>query len=112
MIELSLTRLAVVIGGAALSLTAGAGVASAVPDLGPAVNTTCSYPQMVSALHAQNPSTGTAFDQAPTLKAGLQQFLAAGPDQRQLMAQRVASAPAMQPYLGDIQGAFATCNNF
>lgn len=112
MIELSLTRLAAAVGGLALSLGAGAGVASAVPDLGPAVNTTCSYSQLVSALYAQNPSTAAAFDQAPSLKAGLQQFLAAGPSQRQLIAQQVASAPEVQPYLGDIQGAFSTCNNF
>ncbi|MGA8125027.1 MAG: hemophore-related protein, partial [Mycobacterium sp.] len=43
MATLSLTRLAVAVCGLALSLTAGAGVASADPDLGPAINTTCSY---------------------------------------------------------------------
>lgn len=112
MIGLSLTRLAAAAGGLALSLAAGAGIASAAPDLGPAVNTTCTYPQLVSALYAQNAATGAAFDQAPSLKAGLQQFLAAGPQQRQAIAQQVASAPEVQPYLGDIQGAFATCNNF
>ena len=61
MIKLSLTRLAVAVGGLAVSLAAGAGVASATPDLGPAVNTTCSYPQLVSALNAQGPEAGAAF---------------------------------------------------
>ncbi|MFI5511717.1 hemophore-related protein [Mycobacterium sp. NPDC051804] len=112
MINLSLTRLAAAFGGLAVTLATGAGIASAAPDLGPAVDTTCSYPQLVSALHAQSPATGAAFDQAPMLKAGLQQFLASGPAQRQQIAQQVASAPDIQPYLGDIQGAFATCNNF
>ncbi len=55
MIKLSLTRLAAAVGGLAVAFAAGAGVASATPDLGPAVNTTCSYPQLVSALNAQGP---------------------------------------------------------
>ncbi|MDQ2638877.1 MAG: hemophore-related protein, partial [Actinomycetota bacterium] len=62
MIQLSMTRLAVVVGGVALSLGAGVGVASAAPDLGPAINTTCSYPQLVAALEAQNPQVAAAFN--------------------------------------------------
>ena len=58
MIKVSLTSMAAAVGGLALSLAAGAGVASAAPDLGPAVNTTCSYPQLVSALNAQGPEAG------------------------------------------------------
>jgi hypothetical protein len=42
--KLSFTRLGVAVAGSALLLTAEAGVASADPDLGPIVNTTCSYP--------------------------------------------------------------------
>jgi hemophore-related protein len=112
MMKLTLTRLAVAVGGLALSLAAGAGVASATPDLGPAVNTTCSYPQLVSALNAQNTEAGAGFGQSPVLQAGLRQFLASGPAQRQRMAEQIAIAPWAQPYLGAIQGAFNTCNNF
>lgn len=112
MMKLSLTRLAVGIGGFALSLAAGAGVASAQPDLGPAVNTTCSYPQLVSALNAQSPEAGAAFGQLPVLQVGLRQFLASGPVQRQRIAAQIAAAPWAQPHLGAIQGAFNTCNSF
>jgi hemophore-related protein len=112
MIKLSLTRLAVAVGGLALFLAAGAGVASGSPDLGPAVNTTCSYPQLVSALKAQSPQAGAAFDQSPVLQAGLQQFLVSGPAERQQIAEQIAVAPWAQPYLGSIQQAFNTCNNF
>jgi hemophore-related protein len=112
MIKLSLTRLAVAAGGLTLWLAAGAGVASAAPDLGPAVNTTCSYPQLVSALNAQSPEAGAAFGQSPVLQAGLQQFLASPPAQRQQMAEQIAVAPWAQPYLGSIQQAFNTCNSF
>jgi hypothetical protein len=64
MIKVSLTRLAVAVGGLALSLTAGAGVASADPDLGPIINTTCTYPQAVAALNAQDPATAAQFNAA------------------------------------------------
>ena len=112
MIQPSLTRLAVGLGGLALSLGAGAGIASAAPDLGPAIGTTCSYPQLVSALNAQDPQVGKAFSQMPVLQAGLRDFLGSGPDKRTKLAQDVANAPAFQPYLGSIAQAFNTCNNF
>ena len=112
MIELSLTRLAAAVGGLALSLAAGAGVASATPDLGPAVNTTCSYPQLVSALNAQGPEVGAAFTQSPVLQAGLRQFLASGPAQRMQMAQNMVNTPGFAPYMGTVEQAFLTCNNF
>jgi hemophore-related protein len=112
MMKLSLTGLGVTIGGLALSLAVGSGVAAATPDLGPAVDTTCSYPQLVSALRAQGPDVGAAFDQSPMLKMGLRQFLAAGPAQRQKTATEMANAPAFAPYLGTIEQAFLTCNNF
>ena len=112
MIKVSLTRLVVAVGGLALSLAAGAGVASATPDLGPAVNTTCSYPQLVSALNAQGPEVGAGFNQSPILQAGLSQFLVSGSAERQQMAENMANAPAFAPYMGSIEQAFLTCNNF
>jgi hemophore-related protein len=110
--KLSLTRLAVAVGGLALSLTAGAGVASADPDLDPIVNTTCSYDQFAAALNAENPQAAAAFNSSPQMQSGLRQFLAAPPSQRQQMAQRMASIPANRPYLGIVQQAFNTCNNY
>jgi hypothetical protein len=47
MIAISMTRLAATICGVTVSLAAGAGIAYAAPDLGPMVNTTCSYPQVM-----------------------------------------------------------------
>ena len=54
MTKLLLTRLGVAVGSLALSLTGGAGVASAGPDLFSAVNSTCTYSQFVAALNTQN----------------------------------------------------------
>jgi len=110
MIKLTLTGLGVAIGSLALSL--GAGFASAAPDLGPAVNTTCSYPQLVSALKAQGPQASAAFEGSPVLQAGLMQFVASGPEQRQKIATEFVSAPAVAPYLPTIEAAFNTCNGF
>jgi hemophore-related protein len=112
MIKLWLTRRAVAVGGLALSLTVGAGVASADPDLGPIVNTTCSYPQVMAALNAQDPATAAQFKSSPMAQSALQQFLAAPPSQRLQMAQQMESSPRAQQYFGLIQQVAATCNNY
>lgn len=112
MFRLSLTRLVVGLGGLALSLTAGAGIANAGPNLDSAINTTCTYPQLVSALDAQDPQVRMAFDQSPILQRGLREFIADPPAKRAKTAQDVANAPMFQPYLGTIEQAFNTCNNF
>ena len=112
MTKLSLTRLGVAVGGLTLWLTAGAGVASADPDLGPAVNTTCTYDQFVGALNAQDPTIAAVFSSSPEMESGLRQFLALPPSRRQAMAQQMESSPEAQQYFGLIQQVFSTCNNY
>jgi hemophore-related protein len=112
MIKQPLTRLALAASSLALSLTAGVGVASADPDLGPIVNTTCSYPQVMSALNAQDPAAAAQFSASPMSQSFLRQFLAAPRSQRQQMAEQVQSAPGAQQNFGLIQQVFTTCNNF
>nr|MDT0522902.1 hypothetical protein [Streptomyces sp. DSM 41633] len=60
MIELSPIKVAAAAGALAMSLSAGAGIASADPRLDSAVNTTCSYPQVMGALNAQSPMAGAS----------------------------------------------------
>jgi hemophore-related protein len=121
MTKLSLTRVAVAIGGLTLSLTAGAAVASADPDLGPAINTTCTYDQLMAAMNAQDPTTAADVDSSPAIQSDLRQFLAGSPSQRKQMAQEIMSDPVAQlivsdpdsqPYIGVLQQSFATCNNY
>jgi hemophore-related protein len=112
MTKLSLTRLAVAVGGLSLSLTAGAGVASADPDLGPIVNTTCTYSQAVSALNAQDPAAAAQFNASPPTQSYLRQFLASPPSQRQAMAQQIAGSPGAEEYFGLLQQVFNTCNKY
>ncbi|MCW1823547.1 hypothetical protein A5731_18930 [Mycolicibacterium conceptionense] len=101
-------KLVVAASGIGFALSVGAGVASADPNLDSAVNTTCSYPQVMAALTAQD---ARASD-SPMAQSALRQFLAAPTAQRQRMAEAIVSYPANQQYLGLLQTAFDTCNNF
>lgn len=112
MIKVSLTRLAVGIAGLGLSLTAGAGIASAAPNLDSMVNTTCNYQQVTAALNAQGPGPAADLSRSPEALSMLQQFLGMPPGQRQQMASLLAGHPANQPYLGPIEQAFNTCGQF
>jgi hemophore-related protein len=108
----SLTRLAVGICGLTLSLTAGAGLASADRDLTPFVNTTCNYEQVISALQAADPQAAAQFNSSPESVSFLRQFLASPPSQRQQMAQMLASQPGADQEFGLVQRVFNTCNNY
>lgn len=108
MATLSLTRLAVAAGGLALLLSAGAGVASADPI----TDTTCTYPQVVAALHDQDAASAAEFDSSPTAQSMLRRFLASSPAQRQQMEQQLQGIPAAQQYLGTINTVASTCNGY
>ena len=110
--KLPLTGLAAAVAGLAVSLTASLGVASADPDLGPIVNTTCNYSQVMAALSAQNPAAAGKFNSSPIAQSYLRQFLAAPPSQRQAMAQQAMSTPGAAQQFGLVQQVAATCNNF
>jgi len=116
MVTLSLTRLAAAVGGLTLSLTIGAGVASADPDLGPVINTTCNYSQVVSALNAENPAAAAGLSASPSTQAVLRGFLASTPDQREQIVQELQNRPGSQQYFQEYTGAVLqvadTCNNY
>ena len=112
MVTRSLSRLAAATGGLALSLLVGAGIASADPDLGLAINTTCSYPQVVAALNAQSPAAAAKFNNSRTAQGWLQSFLASPPDQRAQMAQQAQGMAGASQYIGLIGQLAATCNNY
>jgi hemophore-related protein len=112
MLTRSLTRLAAAFGGLALSLLAGAGIASADPALDTAINTTCSYPQVVAALNAQSPAAAAKFNSSPTAQGWLRSFLASPPNQRAQMAQQAEGMPGAAQYIGLIGQIATTCNNY
>jgi hemophore-related protein len=112
MATLSLTKLAVATGGLALALSAGAGLASASPDLGPIINPTCSYSQVVAALNAENPAAAAEFNASGNASGMLQMFLNSPPDKRQKYATMIQSMPEAQPYIGTITSVAGSCNNY
>jgi hemophore-related protein len=111
MVKLLSAKLVVAIGGLALPLATGIGVAAAQPDLGPLINTTCSYPQAVAALNAESPDAAQAFSASPVAQVWLRSFLGSSPDQRQRMLQVLQGGRAQQ-YLGAALQAAGSCNNY
>ncbi|MBV9516064.1 MAG: hemophore-related protein [Mycobacteriaceae bacterium] len=112
MAKLSSTGLVVAVGAVALSLAAGTGVASADPDLGPLVNTTCTYSQAMAALNAQSPDAAKQFAAAPAAQSWLRSFLGSSVDQRNRMIQQVQSLPGAAQYEGVVLQVANTCNNY
>jgi hemophore-related protein len=106
------TKLVVACAGLALSLSAGAGVASATPDTSAIVNSTCTYPQVMAALNAQSPETANELDVNPIASGWLQGLVAAPPDQREQMIQQVQGIPGLQPYLPVIFQVANSCNKY
>lgn len=109
---LSRTKVVVAAAGLALSLSAGAGVAGAQPDMSAAVGTTCTYPQVIAALNAHSPADGAEFTSNPVAVNWLQQFLASPADQRQQMIQQVQGVPGAQAYTGLVVQVANTCKNY
>jgi hemophore-related protein len=111
MVTRSFTKLAAAVGGLGLSLFAGAAIASADP-LDMAINTTCSYPQVVAALNAQSPAAAARFNQSPMAQSWLRSFLASPPPQRAQMAQQAEGMAGAAQYIGLIGQIATTCSNF
>ncbi|MEO6793594.1 MAG: hemophore-related protein [Mycobacterium sp.] len=112
MASLSLTRLAVAAGSLALSLSAGAGLASADPDLSPIINTTCNYSQVSAALNAENPGAAADFNASPLAQTWLRSFLSSPPEKRQRIANQIQAMPEAQQYVGTITSIAGSCNNY
>jgi hemophore-related protein len=112
MVTPSFTSLAAAVGGLALSLVAGAGIASADPAIDSAINTTCSYPQVVAALNAQSPADAAKFNSSPMAQGWLRSFLASPPPQRAQMAQQAQGMPGAGKYIGLIGQLATSCNNY
>ena len=109
--RLSLTKLGVAVGSAAVALTAAAGVASADPA-DAIINTTCNYGQVIAALNATDPAAAAELNASPVAQSYIRNFLAAPPPKRQQMAQQIQAMPAAQKYYNDINQVAVTCNNY
>jgi hemophore-related protein len=108
----TLTGLAVGVGCLALSLTAGTGVASATPDIGPMVNTTCTYDQAMRAVHAENPMAAQYLDQSPPNLQFLQTFMASSPDQRVNLLKAIQNNPGADQAFPIFRQMMTDCKDY
>ena len=95
-----------------LSLTAGGGVAYAEPDITPAVNSTCTYAQVVAALNAQFPDAAWQFNASPESQAWLHDLVDAPRPQRRQMLLEMANRPEAAPFHGIVVPLANTCHNY
>jgi hemophore-related protein len=109
MIKLSLTTLGVAVTGLALSLTAGFGIASADPDLGPMVGSTCTYDQAITALKTENPMAVQYMDKYPANYEFVRVFLGSSPDQRVNLLNQVKGYPGIDQALPVFQQMLTSC---
>ncbi|WP_257695824.1 hemophore-related protein [Mycobacterium tuberculosis] len=109
--RLSLTALSAGVGAVAMSLTVGAGVASADP-VDAVINTTCNYGQVVAALNATDPGAAAQFNASPVAQSYLRNFLAAPPPQRAAMAAQLQTVPGAAQYIGLVESVAGSCNNY
>lgn len=77
----SAKRIAAVLGGAAMSLTVGLGVAGADP-YDSMVDSPCTYDQAITAVHTENPMAAQYLDQSPPNLQFLQVFLSSPREKR------------------------------
>lgn len=112
MMKLSRTKLAIAAGGFALAVPFSVGVASAEPDFGPVINTTCTYEQVMAALNAQEPALAAQFNASPFAQGALRSFLASGPAERQQTVTQLQASPMAQQYFGPVNSIAGSCNNY
>ncbi len=110
MVKRTPARLEVVVCALALTWTTGAGIASAEPDLGPLMNTTCTYSQAAAALNALSPDGGQEFNASPERQTWLHAFLDSPLEQRRQLIQQ--QAPTIAQYTALIVAMANTCNNY
>ena len=107
-----LAALAAGVGCLALSLSAGVGVASATPDIGPMVNTTCTYDQAMRAVHAENPMAAQYLDQSPPNLQFLQTFMASSPDERVNLLKAIQNNPGANQAFPIFKQMMTDCKNY
>ncbi len=94
-----------------MSLTVGAGVASADPG-DAVINTTCNYGQVMAALNAQDPGAAAQLNASPVAQGWLHSFLAAPPARRAQMAAQLQAIPGAAQYYGLVISVANSCNNY
>ncbi|MGH3642841.1 MAG: hemophore-related protein [Mycobacterium sp.] len=105
-------RMAAGLGGLAIALAAGSGIASAAPGDEAIVNSTCTYPQVIAALTAEDPAAANQVTSSPVATGWIQSLVAAPPAKRQQLIDQVRGVPQVAQNVGLISQVANTCNNY
>lgn len=108
------TKVAAGLGGLALAMMAGSGIASAAPGDAVILNSTCTYPQVIAAANAQDPAATSALQSDPAANGFLQGLIASPPGsaERQQKIDFVRSFPQAAQFNGLISSVANSCNNY
>jgi hemophore-related protein len=110
--KLPFTTLAVAAGGVALTLTAGAGLAGAEPNVDPMVNSTCTYEQAMTAVRTENPMAAQYLDQSPPNQQFLRVFLNSPHDERVSLLNQIKGNQGAAQALPVFQQMLASCTKY
>jgi len=105
-------RLIVGCSGFTLALIASCGIASAEPNVNAIANSTCTYPQVMAAINAENPAAANQLSNSPLVTSWLQQLVASPPDGRRAMIEQAQGIPGFAPWTGLFNQVAGSCNNF
>ncbi|OBA64483.1 hypothetical protein A5647_02065 [Mycobacterium sp. 1100029.7] len=83
-----------------------------MPDDDRIVNTTCSFPQFVATLNAENTRAAQQFAITPAAQSWVGSYLASSPDQRRQMLRRAKSLPEAQQYIDTVLRVVNSCNEY
>jgi hemophore-related protein len=112
MMKVSLTRVAVAVGGLSLAVTAGAGVASAQPNIDAMVNSTCTYDQAIAAVNAENPTAAQYLMSSPPNLEFVRIFLGSSTDQRVSLLNQIKNNPGIDQAIPVFTQMMTTCVNY
>lgn len=105
-------KLAAVFGGMAAALMAGTAIASAAPGDEAIVNSTCSYPQVIAALNAENPAAADELATSPLANGFVRDLVDSPPAERQQKIDQFRSYPQVAQYSGLISQVAGSCNGY
>lgn len=109
--RLSLTALSAGVGAVAMSLTVGAGVASADP-VDAVINTTCNYGQVVAALNATDPGGCRTVQRLTGGAVLFAQFPRRTATSARCHGRAIASCAGAAQYIGLVESVAGSCNNY
>lgn len=99
-------------GMASAALMFSCGIAAAAPNVEAIVNSTCTYPQVMSALNAQAPDVANQFETNSMASGWLQQLMSSPPDGRRAMVAQLQGWPQLDEYTNVINNVAGSCQNY